>query len=314
MTILTRISIFIALITLAACGGGSSSTADTVSDVATIENTAEEETASTGTAQSTDGVLCDYNDTTFNSQESLTYTSTSQWTCTDTTRELNANGIPDHDVGSFPNENNPNTITEQTVSVSYVLAPTQAGSVTELGGPRGFVGYVLNGVKIDASTAGSCDDTGNSCSLAGNVGTWSIEALGQSSFNFGTDENNAHVQPGGVYHYHGMPEGFVAKQGGNSSAMTLIAWAADGFPIYARYGYSVADDASSELKVITGSYQLVTEVSDSRPPTEAVPLGTFEQDYEYVEGLGDLDDRRLVLLAAIILHRDPGADHRPAER
>ena len=36
-----------------------------------------------------------------------------------------------------------------------------------------------------------------------------MEALGQTSFNFGADENNAHVQPGGTYHYHGMPEGLI---------------------------------------------------------------------------------------------------------
>jgi hypothetical protein len=242
------------------------------------------------TAGSTDGILCDYSDTSYNSQASLTYTSISEWTCTDTTRELTANGIPDHEVGTFPNANNPNTIVEQTVSASYTLAPAETTSASELGGPRGVTGYVLNGVKIDAGTAGTCDDSGTSCSLAGNLGSWRIEALGQTSFDFGTDDNNAHVQPNGEYHYHGMPEGFIAKQGGNSSTMTLIAWAADGFPIYARYGYSTADDASSELTAMTGSYQLVSNVSANRPSTTNIPLGPFQQDWEYVEGSGDLDE------------------------
>jgi hypothetical protein len=290
---LPRISIVIALMILVACGGGGSSSG-TVSDISEAQEatgeTIEEETSNTGTAGSTDGVLCDYDDTTLNSQESLNYTSTSQWTCTETTRELTANGIPDHDVGTFPNANNPNTITEQSVSASYTLEPAASTLASVLGGPRGATGYVLNGVKIDASTAGTCDDSGSSCSLAGNVGNWNIEALGQNAFNFGTDDNNAHVQPGGSYHYHGMPEGFITKRGGNSSTMTLIAWAADGFPIYARYGYSVAEDASSALKVITGSYRYVTAVRDSRPSTDSFPLGTFAQDYEYVEGSGDLDE------------------------
>jgi hypothetical protein len=295
--ILTRCSMLIALMMLAACGGGgggsssgaASNTNEATDETVEEENT-EEETNSSGSSGSTDGLLCDYSDTTFNNQESLTYTSTSQWTCTATTRELSANGIPDHDIGTFPNENNPNTITEQTVSASYSLAPGQTASATVLGGPRGATGYVLNGVKIDASTAGTCDDSGASCSLAGNVGSWNIEALGQTAFNFGTDDNNAHVQPSGEYHYHGMPEGFITKRGGNSSAMTLVGWAADGFPIYARYGYTIADDASSQLKAITGSYQFVAEVSDSRPSTDSFPLGTFAQDYEYVEGSGDLDE------------------------
>jgi hypothetical protein len=248
------------------------------------------DTDTSGIEGSTFGVLCNYIDITPNSQESLSYTSTSKWTCSDNTRVLAANGIPDHDVGTFPNANNPNTITEQSVSASYPLEPTESVVVTELGGPRGVTGYVLNGVKIDADTAGSCDDSGNNCSLIGNNGNWSIEALGQTSFNFGTDDNNAHVQPSGAYHYHGMPEGFVAKQGGNSSTMTIIGWAADGFPIYARYGYSITDDASSELKSMTGSYQLVSNVSNSRPSTDTYSLGTFSQDWEYVEGSGDLDE------------------------
>jgi hypothetical protein len=218
----------------------------------------------------------------------LTY-STAEWKCTETARVLTANGIPDHEVGEFPNDGNPNTISEQDVSASYTLEPTQTSSETVLGGPRGSTGYVLNGVKIDASTAGSCDDSSN-CSLIDNSGSWNIEALGQSSFDFGTDDNNAHVQPDGSYHYHGMPEGFITKQGGSSSTMTIIGWAADGFPIYARYGYSTASDANSALKSMTGSYQLVSDISDDRPSTDTYALGTFAQDWEYIENSGDLDE------------------------
>ena len=271
-------------LTVVACDGGSENTTGSTATTGTTNN------GIAGSAYSTDGVLCDYSDVTFNSQASLTYTSTSEWTCTGTTRELTANGIPDHEVGTFPNANNPNTIVAQNVSASLALAPAETTSASELGGPRGVTGYVLNGVKIDAGTGGTCDDTGTSCSLGGNVGSWRIEALGQSNFDFGTDDNNAHVQPDGQYHYHGMPEGFIAKQGGNSSAMTLIGWAADGFPIYARYGHSIADDAGSDLVAMTGSYQLVSTVSANRPSTDSIPLGTFQQDWEYVAGSGDLDE------------------------
>ncbi len=278
--ILQKAGLCVLLATLAACDGESSSSDNSLTSGGSGSIT------STG---ATAGILCDYDDTTYNSQPSLTYTSTATWTCTDSTRELTANGIPDHEVGTFPNPGNPNTISEQTVSASFTLEPAETSTPTELGGPRGPAGYVLNGVKIDASTAGSCDDSGTSCSLVDNSGSWNIEALGQTSFDFGTDQNNAHVQPDGAYHYHGMPEGFISKRAG-SSTMTLIGWAADGFPIYARYGYSVADDASSDLKVITGSYQLVSSVSASRPSTTTYPLGTFQQDWEYVEGSGDLDE------------------------
>ncbi len=283
-----RVMLIIGLIAVLAACNDNNNDNDDGADVTTEEITTN--TNTTATEGSTDGVVCDYVDSTPNNQESLTYTSTSEWTCTDTTRELTANGIPDHAVGTFPNEANPNGIIEQSVSASYTLAPTETTTATELGGPRGVIGYVLNGVKLDPGTGGTCDDSGTSCDLGSNVGNWRIEALGQTSFDFGEDENNAHVQPDGTYHYHGIPEGFVAKQGGNSSTMTLIGWAADGFPIYARYGYSVADDATSSLKTMTGSYQLVSNVSDSRPSTDTYPLGTFSQDWEYVEASGDLDE------------------------
>lgn len=301
---LGNMGVLLFLLLLAACGGGGGSGAGTVSAATDTdeddavsevveegsEEGADEETTGVATDGTTSGVLCDYEDVTFNSQESLSYTSESTWTCTETTRELTANGIPDHDVGTFPNPDNPNTITEQTVSASYTLTPEAGAAATQLGGPRGTLGYVLNGVKIDAGTGGSCDDSGTNCSLGGGGGTWNIEALGQTSFDFGTDENNAHVQPGGAYHYHGMPEGFIAKRGGNSNNVTLIGWAADGFPIYARYGYSIADDASSPLQVMRGSYQLVSNVPTNRPPVDVYPLGTFAQDWVYGEGSGDLDE------------------------
>jgi hypothetical protein len=122
------------------------------------------------------------------------------------------------------------------------------------------------------------------------AGTWDIEALGQSSFKFGTDSNNAHVQPQGTYHYHGIPEGFVNKLSNGNKAMTLIGWAADGFPIYARYGYTAAADASSAIKVVTASYRTKTTPDSNRPATSLYAMGTFKQDYEYVAGLGDLDE------------------------
>lgn len=242
------------------------------------------------TVGSTDNLLCDYNYSQYNDSASVLYNSTAQWSCSEGDRNLIANGIPDHEVGTFPNNNNPNAIEEQSVSISFDLLPTESSTATTLGGPRGATGYVLNGVKIDAGTAGSCDDSASNCSLIENSGNWSIEALGQTSFNFGTDDNNAHVQPGGSYHYHGMPEGFISKQGGNSTTMTIIGWAADGFPIYARYGYSTASDSASALKSMTGSYQLIITDSTTRPSSSIYPLGTFSQDWEYVAGSGDLDE------------------------
>jgi hypothetical protein len=245
--------------------------------------------SSGGSTDPNAGVLCDYDVSVFNDSASVNAMSTSKWTCSQTTRTLTANGLPDHAVGTFPNPDCPNTIAARAVTASFPLTPVMTDTATQLGGPAGEIAYLLNGVKIDAGTNGGCNDSGDSCSLADKVGQWSIEALGQTGFNFGTDANNAHVQPGGAYHYHGMPEGFVAARG-KGQAMTLVGWAADGFPVYARYGYTTADDASSAIKVINASYRLKAEPDANRPPTSLYAMGTFTQDYEYAAGSGDLDE------------------------
>jgi hypothetical protein len=188
-------------------------------------------------------------------------------------------------VGTFPNSDNPNTISAQSVSASYTLSPASTGTAAS----TQIAGYALNGVKMDPGTAGTCNDSGSSCSLIGGSGSWRIEALGQSAFNFGTDSSNAHVQPTGEYHYHGMPEGFITKLN-KGAAMTLVGWASDGFPMYARYGYSAANNTSSAIKVLKSSYVLKTTPDENRPSTSVYAMGTFNQDYQYSAGSGDLDE------------------------
>lgn len=87
-------------------------------------------------------------------------------------RSLSANGLPDHAVGAFPNAHNPNALSEQTISKTFADNPTKTDTATELGGPRAGQGYVLYGIKIDAGTAGSCDDSGNDCSMRNPSGNW----------------------------------------------------------------------------------------------------------------------------------------------
>ena len=110
------------------------------------------------------------------------------------------------------------------------------GYFTQLGDHRGVLNYVLIGVKIDAATADSWNDLGNSCSSAQPIqGTWSIEALGETSFNFDDDLNHTHVPPTAQCHYHGISQSFAGRLN-KGTVITSIAYAADGFTIYARNG------------------------------------------------------------------------------
>ena len=73
----------------------------------------------------------------------------------------------------------------------------------------------------------------------------------------GIDENHAHVQPTGAYNYHGLPTGLITRlrKENGGERMLLIGYAADGFPIYAEYGYEKADDSSSPEKKLKSSFQ-----------------------------------------------------------
>ncbi len=95
------------------------------------------------------------------------------------------------------------------------------------------------------------------------------------------------MQPTGAYHYHGIPTGLMPT----TPTLTFVGWAGDGYPIFGRWDRSVANDASSPLREMRASYRLR---SGTRPSGTAGPGGTYDgtfgADWEYVAGLGDLDE------------------------
>ena len=268
------------------------------------DNSQEENNIDCSGDYSTAGILVDINEEIYNDDASINNYSRYSWSSDGYDRILNGNGIPNHEVGTFPNNDNPNTISEQTVNESFTLCPIIVSeSGLEVGGPGSAIAYALNSVKFDPATAGRCNDEGECC-LAQCQGNWNIEALGHDTFNFGDDMNHAHVQPNGEYHYHGIPELLIDFLGENQG-MTIVGWASDGFPVYARYGYSNANDSTSQVKTLHPSYRLKSQPDSNRPstltaliggpgqgttnPNIPIQMGAFTQDYEYVDGLGDLD-------------------------
>jgi hypothetical protein len=286
-------SIFLLLIIIG-CGGKS---IDTGANSESSLNQSTSDNSSTKDSQavtySTDNILCDLNELTYNNDESINANSSYGWTCNTQDRILTGNGIPNHEVGTFPNSNNPNTISVQLINKTFTNNPNISNeNGIAVGGPGGVIAYALNSVKFDPGTAGKCDNSGN-CSLAGGSGSWNIEALGHDTFDFGDDMNHAHVQPGGAYHYHGMPELYLEKLG-KGRAMSLIGWAADGFPVYARYGYTDINNLNSSIKIMKPSWQLKTTTGSNRPNInlrtgDAIVMSAFTQDFEYIANSGDLD-------------------------
>jgi hypothetical protein len=195
-------------------------------------------------------------------------------------RTITSNSIPNHAVGEFPNAGNPNSISPQDLSWSMTTSPEAASSPTELElGVYAQFAVAVNGVAFEPEAAEWWNRDRNS--------GWQYEALG-GGIDLGADENNAHVQPDGQYHYHGMPTGLLEVLGADGQEMALVGYAGDGFPVYARWGHEHAEDASSEVVSVTPSWRLK---SGTRPDGPGGTYdGTFTEDYEFVSGSGDLDE------------------------
>lgn len=191
------------------------------------------------------------------------------------------NAIPNHNFNDG-SRSFPNNVSEQNDSFEVTTTPAKASSVTPLSLQTDNA-LLLNGVKVDILAAGcfGVEDGKTGCN---NMSTpWRYDPM-FSANGFRVDSHNAHTQADGTYHYHGTPNAFY-DQTDSSKVSPIIGFAADGFPIYGPY----IDDNGS-IRKATSSYRLKT---GSRPGGSGSPGGnydgSFRDDYEFVDGSGDLD-------------------------
>lgn len=192
-------------------------------------------------------------------------------------RYIESDGLPDHQPGTFPNRGNPHSIEKKDYEFRVSLTPSKGGQPRKLGHEN--FGVALNGVPFDPLTA----EYWNRDRSSG----WNVEAM-SGAMNLGLDRHNAHVQPDGSYHYHALPTGLHERLPYRKQPV-LLGYAADGFPIYGPYGYQDAGDAASPMTELRASYR----IKQGPRPLDApggVYNGTYVQDYEYVSGIGQLDE------------------------
>jgi|GEM_PF-1521559 len=207
-------------------------------------------------------------------------------------RIIKSNAIPNHTVGQFPTQGNPNTISEQNKVYTIDLTPELASNTTyvydlgiDKGKPNYVFGVAVNGVKFEPSANEYFINTETNQPNY----EWTLEPL-SDEVNLGEDYNNAHVQPNGEYHYHGTPTGLVANF--DKSKMTLVGWAADGFPMYYKMGYKNPMDPNSEVVKLKSSYAL----KEGERPGDGISApngkysGKYVRDYEFLNDYGDLDE------------------------
>ncbi len=186
-------------------------------------------------------------------------------------RYIRSNGIPNHRTGQFPNRNNPNAISEQNHEYRAPINPLMTGQPKE---QRGVIGVAVNGIPIEPGTAECYGRTrGQRGPMSGC--DWREEAIINGNGQLGLDNNNAHVQPTGAYHYHGVPYGLLGVLSAQGDRVH-VGYAADGFRILV----SMSDSYKSSYRLKSGN----------RPDGPGGRYdGTYTADFSFIEGSGNLD-------------------------
>lgn len=209
-------------------------------------------------------------------------------------RHIYSNGFPNHEYCY-----NPNNIPGQSYHFFRVnKEPQLTNEITSIirdnGRPARHFGVALNGVFLSPAPGTPFIYTNK------NTGEfnwdWVFEPTNNQGGGMGQvrlDCATAHTNGSG-YHYHGeMFQYLETDQAGITSATSLtelyqVGWAADGHPVLYKFG----PDATGQIKELNPSYKL----KNGERPGDGIAApcgpytGKYTVDYEYVSGLGDLDE------------------------
>jgi hypothetical protein len=195
--------------------------------------------------------------------------------------------IPGYDIG--PWNANPNTPVNQNFCFKITRNPVEnTGTKTATG--LGHIAVWSNGVSaFNAKDAMSYN----------NQNIWYRNAYYFEGQSF--DECLGHPAPNGEYHHHVNPT-CLYDDTDSTQHSPIIGYAFDGFPIYGAWGFANANGTGS-IHRMRSSYRsrtindrttlpdgTVLQANQYGPTIATAPLGAYLEDYEYVQGLGDLDE------------------------
>ncbi len=145
-------------------------------------------------------------------------------------RVFTGNDLPNHPTGTFPVDSsddayavdrNPNTIQEQSITLSLPAAPTAAAQPNCVGGE---VGIMLSGAVIFSA----------------------FDAEGRDAVAHEVQDNcDGHPQVSGFYHYHSLSD--CIEDTATSGHSSLVGYAFDGYGIYGYYDESGAEVTNEDL-------------------------------------------------------------------
>jgi YHYH protein len=146
---------------------------------------------------------------------------------------------------------------------------TNSVPATKILNGGGQIGIFVDGVAMFNSWDGYYWNGNADVQTGNDVGYWNRDAFVNEGVTF--DAGYAHQQQGGVYHYHADPIALRYELGDHvdydaatktyyedTNAPTkhspILAWTADGFPLYGPYGYSNPTNANSGIRRMISGY------------------------------------------------------------
>ncbi|MGE0568134.1 MAG: YHYH protein, partial [Bacteroidia bacterium] len=190
---------------------------------------------------------------------------------------VSASCVPSYSIG--PWQSNPNTPSNQNFVYKITRNPQQnTGTPTAIG--LGHIGVWTNGVSIfNVSDAMSYN----------NQGIWNRNAYFWEGISF--DDCLGHPAPNGEYHHHVSPR-CLYNITDSSKHSPIIGYAFDGYPVYGAWAYANTNGTGG-IKRMRSSYTPTTTAARTNGPNvdATYPVGAFIEDYQFVQGSGDLDFR-----------------------
>lgn len=171
---------------------------------------------------------------------SVTWTSSFTVSLQGDQRVFTGNDLPNHPTGNFPVDpsddayavdRNPNSIQEQSITLSLPANPTAAAQPNCVGGE---VGIMLSGVVIFSA----------------------FDAEGRDAVAHEVqDECDGHPQISGFYHYHSLSD--CIEDTSTSGHSSLVGYAFDGYGIYGYYGEDGAEVTNEDLDQCHGHTHVI---------------------------------------------------------
>jgi|LakMenEpi03Aug12_release.lakeMendotaPanAssembly.Ray.scaffolds.fasta_scaffold04969_4 hypothetical protein len=151
-------------------------------------------------------------------------------------------------------------------------------------------GYTTNGTTVTASTPGQ------GAIFSSNLKEWTVNQveryakIGDVKSDDGFYETVRNTKLGNPYVNYYVPRNlrsFLNDSGIQHSP--ILGYAYDGSPIYGPYAFTNYDGTGS-LKYLQSSYAKISGSRVDGPNISQYPAGFFVEDFNYVQGSGDLDE------------------------